>query len=235
MTAVAVVDDEAITRKGTASELEGQPGIDSVRTYTHDDAMRLPAATWLLFDVVVVDAGDPRKDDQFPGVHVVEALRSATPSRHPLVIVVTGHFFHDALRKRMREAGADLYYHRSDFAEEGSLLRAVLGPRGDSTGVPEPRRSESLFRMGVGDGSRVNAGLHWIDEHGGVTGMFVGASRYSAYALRKTFNEIARLDARNRDGTRPDRNQDVPSRHHIARFHHWATRINDGADWTDDG
>jgi hypothetical protein len=73
----------------------------------HDQA--LASAGWWEVDVVVVDAADDRRDDDhFPGVEVVEIVRRHRSVHLTTIIVITGHFFDDAVRTRIREAKADL-------------------------------------------------------------------------------------------------------------------------------
>src|SRR5579863_4039081 len=84
--------------------------LEVVAALTHEQALQHPR--WDAIDVALVDAADERqKVDQFPGVSVVEAIRGHGGDQ-TAVIVVTGHFFDDAVRRRMREAGADYFYNR---------------------------------------------------------------------------------------------------------------------------
>jgi hypothetical protein len=76
-------------------------------------------------------------------VAVVEHARRLVPGRRLTVIVVTGHFFDDAVRRRMREARADFFYHRSEMAEAGALRAAVLRPDRARRAVPAPRDPEA--------------------------------------------------------------------------------------------
>jgi hypothetical protein len=74
--------------------------------------------------VVVVDAADERReDDQFPGVGVIEQIRKTPSSTETTILVLTGHYFHPALRRRMREAQADFFYHRSELQSAAALPR----------------------------------------------------------------------------------------------------------------
>lgn len=99
---VVIVDDDDISRRGLAELLGDRPEIDVVAALTHDQA-RAWQAEWDGVDVLVVDAADDRCQlDHFLRVAVVESVRRRRRSDQTAVIVVTGHFFNDAVRRRMR-------------------------------------------------------------------------------------------------------------------------------------
>lgn len=217
---VAVVDDDDVTRRGTCAILGDHPDIEVVLAVSHDGA----TGPWDEVDLLLVDASDHRRtDDQFPGVGVVEAVRA---DGHPdcTIVVLTGVLFDDVVRRRMREAGADFYYHRSELADAAKLLDVVLG-RVDRCGVPEPIDPEALFRLGITDRTRVNDGILAARDHGLFSGdPSIGKRGVGRTARRTAFNERARLAPATAHGRPPEREQEAPSLPQIDRFLRWATR-----------
>jgi DNA-binding NarL/FixJ family response regulator len=222
---VVIVDDDDINRRGMASLLAEDAGIEVAASVTHAEALGRPEL-WDGVDVVVVDAADERNpDDHFPGVAVVEEVRRRRPRGRCRIVVITGHFFDDAVRRRMREAEADFYYHRSDVGDAGSLRDAVLRPDAQRR-VPEPVDQAELFNQGVTDETRVNRAVAYAAEHELQTAMTgQGRPRRAWERLRREFNREARLSPATTDGRLPDRNQAAPSRPQILRFLAWATRV----------
>jgi CheY-like chemotaxis protein len=222
---VVVVDDDDINRRGMASLLDEDAEIEVVGSVTHADALGRPDL-WAGVDVALVDAADERnRADHFPGVAVVEEVRRHRPRGQTVIVVITGHFFDDAVRRRMREAQADFYYHRSEVGDARSLREAVLEPEAHRR-VPGPVDAEDLFNQGVTDETRVNRAVTYAAEHGLESAMAEeGRPRRSWLRLRREFNREARLSPVTVDGRRPDRPQVLPSRPQIARFLQWATRV----------
>ena len=222
MRRVVVVDDDDVSRRGLASILTDHPDIEVVDTLTHDTAAVRDG--WDDVDVAIIDAADERRaEDHFPGVAVVEAIRRQEASRKILVIVITGHFFDDAVRRRMREANADFFYHRSEIQTASALYDAVLHPERFRKGVPGPEDPEATFRHGVIDSTRVNEAVEFLQREG--DGPAEASSRSRRWlAYRRSFNDAARLNPVNADGTIPDREQRDPSLPQIQRFREWATR-----------
>ena len=195
-----------------------------VALLTHDTALEWDGS-WPDVDVVIVDAADERRtDDHFAGVAVVEHVRRMAGTPTPMIIVVTGHFFDDAVRRRMREANADFFYHRSEVQDTTSLYAAVLQPNTARMGVPDVRDPEALFRHGIVASSRVNDGVKSARDLGLTDALGSGSRSRSRSRLRQAFNRSARLNPVNRDGTVPERKQDAPSFPQIERFFDWATR-----------
>jgi DNA-binding NarL/FixJ family response regulator len=220
---VAVVDDDDITRLGVETILAAHEEIDVVCSLSHEQAMEADVS-WGDVEVALVDAADERQAyDQFPGVQVVERIRASRSPEETMVIVVTGHFFDDAVRRRMREAKADLLYHRSQIQDRDRLCEVVLHPERGRAAVPAPLDSESLWRLGISDSTSVNDAVRAAAELDLVHGAAGGRSR-ARTRLRDTFNNRARLSTVNADGTQPDRSQDAPSFPQIDRFVQWATR-----------
>jgi DNA-binding NarL/FixJ family response regulator len=222
-TRVVVVDDDDVNRAGLTALLGAHPDIRVTAALDHHHALA-DTACWHTADVALVDAADPRNtDDQFPGVAVVRHIRAIT-GRKPAVVVVTGHFFNDAVRRRMREAQADYYYHRSELAYGSALHDAILQPMRT---LPPPQDPEAQFRHGVTQYTRVNEAVRYaldrqlpqrLTEH--------SSPRARAWEkLRREFNHQARLAVITTDGREPDRNQDTPSLRQISRFLNWATQI----------
>jgi CheY-like chemotaxis protein len=222
---VVVVDDDDINRRGIASLLAEDPAIDVAASVTHADAVGRPEL-WQAADVVLVDAADERNEaDHFPGVALVEEVRRSRPRARTVVVVITGHFFDEAVRRRMREAGADFYYHRTELGDARSLRDAVLHPEAHRR-VPGPRDPEELFQHGVTDETRVNRAVAYAADHRLEAEMTDrDRPRRAWLRLRREFNREARLSPVTVDGRLPDRPQTLPSRPQIARFLAWATRV----------
>lgn len=114
-----------------------------VASLTHAEALDRPSL-WDEIDVVLADAADERnRADHFPGVAVVDEVRRHDRGGQTFV-VITGHFFDDAVRTRMREAKADFYYHRTVVCDARSLSDAVFRPDAQRR-VPGPVDPETLF------------------------------------------------------------------------------------------
>ena len=223
---VAVVDDDEISRVGMAAILDRHPAIEVAAATDHDDAFRHLSA-WGPLDVVLVDAADPRRsDDHFPGVEVVHQIRRSDPEGATTVVVVTGHFFDDAVRRRMREAHADLFFHRTEVQDAGRLLEIVLDPGRWRQGVPDPVDPEHLLRLGVSSTTQVNEAVRHARDSGWGTAPPPPRSR-AWVRLREEFDRVARLTPITSDGRPPDRRQDTPSLPQIERFLQWATRSDD--------
>jgi CheY-like chemotaxis protein len=222
---VIVVDDDDINRHGMAGLLASDDRLHVAAALSHDEAMAW-AGDWSLVDVALVDAADDRvAGDQFPGVHVVERMRRDA-SRRLTIVVVTGHFFDDAIRRRMWEAGADFFYHRSELADRRVLLRVVLEPEACRR-VPAPHDPDAQARLGVTETTRVNRAVaHAVDRDVARTLAERGDPRSRRWLrLRRDFNREARLTPLTAGGHLPDRNQDLPALPQIARFLTWATRV----------
>lgn len=225
-TNVVVVDDDDISRRGLASLLADSPDVTVRAALSHDDALRW-TTEWDDVDVVLVDAADERRaDDQFPGVAVVEQIRRGRTPAQPTIVVATGHFFDDAVRRRMREARADAFYHRSELADVAALYDAVLRPDLPHRKVPGPVDPEAQFRQGVTEATRVNPGVAFALERGLADTLADRPQPRSRswIRLRREFNRHAKLSPVTVDGRPPDRPQELPSLPQIWRFLIWATR-----------
>ena len=234
MRRVILVDDDDIARHGMATLLHGTDGIEVVGSFSHSEALQV-GASWAEADVVVVDAADEQSSfDQFPGVAVVEALRSHRGRSETTVIVVTGHFFDPALRRRMREAAADFFYHRSDLRSAGALRGAVLRParQYEVSASDDLDDLDDLVRHGVSRATRVNEAVRFAGQHG-LSGLPAPRGERSRAWLRRRqeFNRVARLSPMNRTGLPPDRDQHEPSLVQIDRFLRWATRVKSEGQW----
>lgn len=230
MIRVRVVDDRDGLRTSIRVALEACPDINVVDTMDHSTALQ-PNLCWDGIDVVIVDAADDRKaDDQFPGVAVVERIRSSPLNRQPNVIVVTGYAVHDGLRVRMREAGADWFLHRTNI--DADIVRAVQTPRSDFNGVPDPVDRGQLEEMGWNSRSKINDAIRWAIETNQINGLRP-STRRALQAARRTFTELTKVDPRNNNGTSPQRRyrgrpvrQDAVSAAQANRLLRWATKIN---------
>jgi DNA-binding NarL/FixJ family response regulator len=226
---VVVVDDDDISRRGLAELLADRPEIEVAASFVHASALEWDSE-WDTIDIAIVDAADSRRiDDHFPGVAVVDHIRRRRSSDQTMVVVLTGHFFDDAVRRRMREAQADFFYHRSELQESGDLYRAILNPEQARAGVPDEMDPESQFKLGVVRSTRINEAIRYSRSTGLedlLTGREGGRSR-SWSRLRASFNDVAHLNPVNADGTPPERRQRDPSLTQIERFLNWATRTKD--------
>ncbi len=222
---VVVVDDDDITLMGSTAILAGCAGVDVLASLSHEAALDAGFA-WDGVDVVLVDASDRRRlDDHFPGVQVVQRVRESRTPEQTRVIVLTGVMFDDAIRRRMREAGADFYYHRSELLEAAVLCRVVLRPE---AAIPEPADPEHLFRLGIGSATRVNEALQAARDEGLLTGQGgAGGRGRDRSRRRERFARRAGLHVVTADGRPPDREQPAPSLPQIDRFLRWATRLRD--------
>ncbi len=225
-----MVDDDDINLQGISALLARCGEVELVAALTHQEAMRWPGR-WEDVDLALVDAADERVEgDQFPGVAVVQLVRRRCSPRKTVVVVMTGHFFDDALRRRLREAQADFLYHRTELAESQALYEAVLRPASNRR-VPGPRDPEAELRHGVTGDTRVNRAVAYALENQLDEALAGRSRRTRAWLhLRRRFNQEASLVPVTSEGRPPDRVQDLPSLVQIARFMAWATRVkNDGA------
>ena len=220
---VAIVDDDDINRHGMTGLLACDR-ISVVAALSHAEALDWTEG-WRGVDLALVDAADDRaRDDHFPGVAVVERIRRHAGSL-VTVVVFTGHFFDDAVRRRMWEAGADFFYHRSEVGDVRVLHQVVLDPEAGRR-VPPPRDPDEQFRLGVTDATRVNRAVHHAVETD-LEGTLADRSQPRSrrwLRLRRDFNRQALLTPRTAEGHVPDRLPDLPSLPQIGRFLVWATR-----------
>jgi DNA-binding NarL/FixJ family response regulator len=233
---VVIVDDDDINRRGMTGVLDDAHEIEVVGTFSHLEAMH-GDVRWNAADVILVDAADERRDDDhFPGVQIVEEIRRGNPVRPPTVIVVSEHYYDDALRRRMHEARPDFFHHRTHLYDGEALRRIVLHPERMSSAVPPCVDLESQFRHGVTDYTRVNRAVAFARERGLLELLAARPEPRSRawLRLRKDFNREARLNPVTTDGRTPDRTQDHPSLPQIARFLTWATRVKRGHHLPDD-
>ena len=234
-----MVDNDDVNRSGLTVVLGASPHIIVVAAVTHQEAMDR-GTLWHGADVVIIDPADHRQEgDQFPGVAVVRQIRAIRPPGDLVIIVITGHFFDDALRRRMREARADYYYHRGDVADAARLRGIVLSAgraRGARGNLPAPADPEALIRLGVTDSTRVNRAVKYALEMGLERELRERRDPRSRrwLRLRHGFNAEARLTPMTSDGRLPDRRQDVPSLPQISRFLQWAMKIKSGGVSIDD-
>lgn len=226
MIRVVVIDDDDLSRRGIA-ELLGDDGRFVVTDQlNHDDA--LATTGWESVDIALVDAADTRRedDDMFPGVSVVEHIRSVRNADETTIVVITGHFFEDALRLRMREAKADLFFHRTELQDAQRLRDVLADPTSVQRPVPGLSDPEAAFRLGVVDGTRVNEGVRFARDAGWLAGLSRnGRPSRAESRQRGEFRKRSRLNPVNSDGTPPDRNQQDPSRTQIEKFVEWATHM----------
>jgi CheY-like chemotaxis protein len=222
---VVVIDDDPHCRRGMVGFLEDDGRFDVVASLSHQEALQ--TSGWEQVDVVLVDAADTRRsDDVFPGVAVVTKIRQAPMHRQPTIVVMTGHYFDDAVRFRMREARADLFFHRTDLQEPSDLCEVLARPGAFERPVPALSDPEAAFRVGVTDHTKVNVAVEYAHNAGWLGGAITRRTKRSRTDDRKRreLRTRSHLNPVNSDGTPPDRNQVDPSRSQIARFLEWATQ-----------
>ncbi|MBO0730419.1 MAG: response regulator transcription factor [Acidimicrobiaceae bacterium] len=223
---VLVVSDDDVNRTGLTAVLAAHAQIETEVGVRHDQAAS--HVDWARFDVVIVDADDAHSPaDQFPGVATVETIRRHQRSQQTKVVALTNEYFHDALRIRMREAGADTMHRRATIGLSDQLYRVVLAPLSDRDRIPDPWDLEQMVRIGVSRWSRVNAGVRFIKEHPRplVEGRVAGRRSRAWLRWRGEFNKAANLNPVTADGRPPERNPVAPSLPQIFRFYQWATRF----------
>jgi hypothetical protein len=117
----------------------------------------LQQLSWDDVDIALIDAADERRsDDQYPGVAVVRHIRRIPGALRTSIVVLTEHYFDDALRRRMRETRADSFHDCVEVAETWALRNLVLQTGGTPRGVPRVQDIEALFCLGVTECTRVN-------------------------------------------------------------------------------
>ena len=172
---------------------------------------------------MVVDAARPfddnnryRDSDHFPGVAVVVHAREAHPDL--LIIVVTGRFFEDGLRRRMKEAGADFFYFRDHLRAPEQLHRAILEPERCRAGVPDVQDPDALAALGIDDRSLVNRLIAYLDARGGLAATGRGRTRSRTDDRTRAAATNAGIRAVNKTTGEPSysRTQRDPSRRQLA-------------------
>jgi len=190
---LAIVDDDLWVRHGRACSLREQPGFEVVEMSPREAMSFGPS--WAGVDVALVDAHDATEPfDRFPGVRVVEAIRSNSGEHRTLIIVVSGHFGNAFLRLRMAEAGADYFYRHQDVKNLDLLLAAIERPDpARRVKAPEPG---VLAKLGLSPRSRPNAALHFL-ENEGLVDAFDGRRSQKALPLsRRSIMRVRREMAR---------------------------------------
>src|ERR1035437_5209791 len=101
---VVVVDDDDIGRRGLAELLADRPELIVAGSLVHDEALEWDTE-WDTIVMAIVVAADSRRDDApFPGVGLCDHIHRRRSHLQTMVVVLTGHFFDDAVRRRMPEA-----------------------------------------------------------------------------------------------------------------------------------
>lgn len=211
--------------------LEGSSDVELVAGFNHDQALTWDG-DWNEVDAVVLDAADEgRAGDQFPGVEVVRHVRSTAERGRPLIVVVTGHYLHDGLRHRMKEAGADFYFLRSDLRSADVLVDVVLHPERHRRGVPEVTDPEALRMLGVDASSDVESFVGWVEGQqlgpalAGGRGSRTGPRSRRWARLRRDAARAGRIEPRNLTTGDAPLGHETPSIRQLGRLWHWAARI----------
>lgn len=198
----------------------------------HSEALEWPGP-WDSVDVVFVDATDEMANtDNFPGVEVAAHVRTQQRTSRATVVVVTGHFFNPGLRWRMKEAGADLFFHRSQLRTPDRLRQALLHPEqfSDRNAVP-PVRDAVVRRLGIGRSTSVNTFVRLVRDSGlGPTFERKGSPpvpRRQWMAYRRWLGDRARIKVVNMaEGTTPShQDRRSPSTPQLRKLFTWAARV----------
>lgn len=232
-TRVLIVDDNEFHRSGFVGGLRDCAGVEVVAAVDHDTALAWPAERWQEADVALVDAADQhRLHDQFPGVAVVEAARRAAAPARLVITVVTAQFFHDGLRRRVREAGADYFLYREDIVQTDILARAVLDP--ESLGhrwSEEASESQRMMLLGVEKSAGINSFLHYVEGEGledvmggAPSGRPGNRSRWWS-RVRVDATDAGRIRPVTREGNNPNRRQSAASLAQLRNLYEWATKV----------
>lgn len=227
---VVVVDDNEVYRTGMEEILREHDDIEVVAALGHDAALERSCEWWDGVEVALVDLADVREQvgDQFPGVHVIEAIRRCRTSNQTLVVAYTFHVMSGAARRRAREAQADFFYDREELSPRDVLYQVVLRPDEARRGVPPPVDPAELDELGITLATDLNAALdpdRWAELQ--------AAKRKGPrekIRARTAYNKVARLEVRNRDGSTPGREQRVPGWYQLERVWEWGTRVFGRAD-----
>lgn len=219
-----MVDDNEVYRLGMVAALTQHPQIEVVAACAHAEALGFDPTVWDEVDVALVDLADVRDqlDDQFPGIRVIEAIRRCRTSNQTTVVAYTFHVVSSAARRRAKEADADFFYDREELSRTEVLHQVVLAPDAGRRGVPPPLDPEELRRLGVGPGTRVNAGADAEEWRALGDQRRLGA--HARQRARARWNRRVGLAVRNRDGSAPERAQTTPSWGQLESFYRWATR-----------
>lgn len=185
---VVVVDQNLWVRLGRSAALVEQGGFEVIHL-DHRSAMELGPG-WSTIDVALINAHDDAAPfDRFPGVGVVEALRSqGKPTA--TAILVSRLEANPYLALRLAEAGADYCYRHEQVAAPEGMVRVITEPTSDHR-VVRPNRA-ALASIGLGPEARANAALRFIVEEG-LDGAFDGRRSQKALPLsRRTIMRVRR-------------------------------------------
>ena len=212
--------------------IDSSPELELVAAFGHTQALSW-TGDWVGVDVVVVDAADEgSRGDQFPGVAVVRSVRATCAGRsQPLIVVVTGHYLHDGLRHRMKEAGADFYFLRSDLRSPEALVDVVLHPDRHRRGVPAVEDPGALRALGVEAASDVESFVGWVDgQHlgpalDGDSGPRDDPRSRRWARVRREAADAGGIEPRNLTTGDAPLGHATPSIRQLSRLWHWAARI----------
>jgi CheY-like chemotaxis protein len=225
-----VIDDNELNLPGFERAFGQRAEIELVAACDHEAALAW-AGDWASVDVVVLDAADEdRVGDQFPGVAVVRRIRASAGSGAPVVVVVTGHYFHDGLRHRMRAAGADLFFLRSDIRSNEALVDIVLQPGSYRRPVPVVADAGRPCQLGLAPDSDLEGFLGYVEAQGLGPVLDHRAGRPEPRSRRWSRHREAaavagRIEPVNlTTGDRP-RGHDIPSIRQLKRLWDWAARV----------
>jgi DNA-binding NarL/FixJ family response regulator len=224
-----------VTREGFAARLNSHPDVTVVAAIGHSEAQEWPSTAWERVDIAVVDAADHHGHDQFPGVAVVRSIRSVRSREETLVIVVTAMFFHDGLRRRMREAEADFFFFREDLWDNDRIIEAVLHPETFRRGTlnMELLDDDEAKALGVQTKATVNEFVEFVSDHKlhdvlgtppSVKGRPPPRHRWWR-RTRQSATAAGRITPTNRTDSHPSPDRDAASLGQLRDLWVWATQI----------
>lgn len=234
---VAIFDDDEFTRAGCLALLGKFSEIDLVSATDNAAAQRW-RAPWEAVDAFVVDpTNEHRAHDQFDGIRVIDAIRRHRgdfgASRRPRIIAVSAHAGDDALRIRLREAGTDFLYPRSEVTTAADLVEIVRQPSASHVVAP-PSDHITLQSLGITPRTALNRFVNHVVDEGLEPILRRGAALKQApisarsrwwSGLRRDLANVSGIAARNCDGTTPHRAQETPSIAQFRRVFDWATKV----------
>lgn len=151
-----------------------------------------------------------------------------------IVTVITAQFFHDGLRRRVREAGADYFLYREDIVRTDLLARAVLDPASLGQRWSEDMAArENLLLLGLDSDSRVNEFIGFVDDTD-LTEVIdprksssAGHGKRSRWwsRIRHEASDVGRIRPVTREGNAPSRDQRAASLSQLRNIYEWATKV----------
>lgn len=225
---VVIVESSMALRTGLSHLLSNSDHFYVSADLSHHDVLTTPF-DWEPIDVLLLGPSDIKNpNDQFAGVAIASEYRQARKVGQGRLIALSEMAKNDHLRRRLWEAKVDALETVSDICSLRHLEQLISGDI-ESALLFKPNESETARSIGIHAGSRIN---HFV-----ATAQTIGPDYLSAHPpsgapnprsrwwghLRSTLAAAGRIKAVNRDGSMPDREQDVPSIAQLRRVYEWST------------